>query len=422
MLDFKLPELGENIESGQVVKISVLKGDTVEKEQTLLELETEKATIDIPSPSSGKINDILVSQGDVITIGQLLVKIDESGEQKPESEEKIPQKTEHSKIQKEPPVVISDQPETKDLEPKTESNQISSSFADVNAAPSIRRLARELGVDLHQVTGTGPEKLILEKDVKSFVKDQLVLKTNASNVKLAEPLPDFSKWGSIKREPMNNIRKITAEHLSHAWATIPHVTQFGNADITALEELRKKQSHDDKKLTITPFIMKVIAASLKQFPKFNASIDTSSQEIIYKDYVNIGVAVDTENGLLVPVIRDVDKKGIFKLAEELKEITERARNKKLGLDDMKGGCFTITNLGSLGAGHFTPIINWPEVAILGICRAELKPCFQEATCAPRLILPLTLSYDHRIIDGADGARFMKWICDAIENPFMLELN
>ncbi len=430
MIDFKLPEVGENISSGQAVKICVQKGAVVKKDQTLLELETEKATIEVPSPADGTIAEILIKEGDTVKIGQVIIKIDD-GAQPSETPVQEPtlQKPKAQDSAAERPVSSAQdfkaaQP-AQPVQTNTVAGQIDTVEANVPASPTVRRFARELGVQISKVKGTGPEGLITKEDVKAYTKQLLAsLQSGSASGSFAasEPLPDFLKWGAVERKPMSNIRKKTASHLSHAWTAIPHVTQFGEADITELEELRKKYSTPDNKLTITPFIMRVVAAALKQFPQFNASVDAVNSEIVYKKYFHIGVAVDTDNGLLVPVIRDVDQKSITQLSKELTAAAQKARDKKLGLDDMKGGCFTITNLGSLGASYFTPIVNWPEVAILGVCRASMKTDFRDGACHPRLMLPLSLSYDHRLIDGADGARFMKWICDAIEQPFLLELN
>ncbi len=430
MIEFKLPEVGENITSGQVVKLSVQAGTSVKKDQTLLELETEKATIEVPSPADGTIAEILISEGATVKIGQVIIKIDDGAQppsapvQEPKAQEPEAEKQSAEKAAVSAQDLKAAQP-AQTVQSNTADEQIDSVEANVPASPTVRRFARELGVQISKVRGTGPEGLITKDDVKAYTKQLLTsLQSGATPgfSTASEPLPDFLKWGAIERKPMSNIRKKTSSHLSHAWNAIPHVTQFGEADITELEELRKKYSTPDNKLTITPFIMRVVAAALKQFPQFNASIDTANNEIVYKKYTHIGVAVDTENGLLVPVIRDVDQKSITQLSKELTAAAQKARDKKLALDDMKGGCFTITNLGSLGASYFTPIINWPEVAILGVCRAAMKTDFRDGACHPRLMLPLSLSYDHRVIDGADGARFMKWMCDAIEQPFLLELN
>jgi pyruvate dehydrogenase E2 component (dihydrolipoamide acetyltransferase) len=304
--------------------------------------------------------------------------------------------------------------------PKGASNKA----VDVAAAPSVRVFAREIGINIADVPGTGPNGRILLDDVKSYAKKVLASRSEAPTLRIAvvEPLPDFSKWGEIIAEPMSGVRKKIAEHISYAWTTIPHVTHIAEADITELEELRKSYSTDQAKLSILPFIIKVVVAALKNFPKFNASLDTAHSTIIYKKYYNIGFAVDTDNGLFVPVIKNADKKSIFDIAYELTALAERARTRKLTIEEMQGGTFTVTNLGSIAGGTFTPIINAPEVAILGISRAQLKPGFEDGkVCAPRLLLPLCLSYDHRVIDGADGAKFIKWVSDAIKQPFLLEL-
>jgi pyruvate dehydrogenase E2 component (dihydrolipoamide acetyltransferase) len=292
---------------------------------------------------------------------------------------------------------------------------------DIPAAPSARLLARELGIDIGQVPGSGRGGRISNEDVKAYCK---VLNTSrpAGGVATASvPLPNFTKWGTTRREAMSNVRKKTAEHLSNAWMSIPHVTQFDKVDITELEKLRKNISAN-KKISVTPFIIKVVAAALKKFPQFNTSIDMSTQEIIYKDYVNIGVAVDTDRGLLVPVLKNVDKMSILQISDELTAMAERARLRKTTIEEMQGGCFTISNLGGIGGTCFTPIVNWPEVAILGVSRGSLEPVYTDGHFNPRLMLPLSLSYDHRMIDGADGARFIRWVCEAIQQPFLLDLN
>ncbi len=290
------------------------------------------------------------------------------------------------------------------------------------AAPSVRRLARELGVDIRGVAGSGPAGRISVDDVQAFVRSAL-----AGGVPAGAPsaLPDFSKWGDVERKPMSNIRRKTAEHLAHAWNAIPHVTQHDRADITALEALRKQYSPQAEKaggkLTMTAIALKIVAAALAKFPQFNSSIDIARNEIVFKKSIHVGVAADTERGLLVPVIRDVDRKGIIQLAAELGAASEKARSGKLSLDDMQGGGFTITNLGGIGGTSFTPIVNWPEVAILGISRGAREPVYVNDGFEPRLMLPLSLSYDHRVIDGADAARFLRWVADAFEQPFVMSL-
>jgi len=307
----------------------------------------------------------------------------------------------------------------------------------VPAAPSVRRFAREIGIDISQVRGSGSSGRISIEDVKTYAKtlNEQIRQGGFSSGGIGivkESLPDFSKWGEMERQPMSNIRKKTAEHLSYSWATVPHVTQFDKADITELENLRmqfgKKVIEAGGKLTVTAILLKVIASAFKVFPQFNTSVDMDKNEIIYKKFINIGVAVDTDRGLLVPVIRDVDKKNIIQLSIELAEISKKARDKKLSLEEMQGGCFTISNLGGIGGTYFTPVVNSPEVAILGVSKSSYEPVYINEKPAelagkfePRLIMPLSLSYDHRIIDGADGIRFLRWVVNALENPFLLSL-
>jgi pyruvate dehydrogenase E2 component (dihydrolipoamide acetyltransferase) len=292
------------------------------------------------------------------------------------------------------------------------------------AAPSVRRLARELGVDIRRVQGSGPGGRISNEDVQAFVKAVISGSGGAAPV-APSALPDFTKWGEVERKPMSNIRRKTAEHLGNAWNQIPHVTQHDKADITAVEELRKKYAPQAEKaggkLTMTAIALKVAAAALQRFPQFNSSVDMARNEIVYRKSIHVGVAVDTPRGLLVPVIRDVDRKGIIELATDLAKVSEKARGGKLSLDDMQGGGFTITNLGGIGGTSFTPIVNWPEVAILGISRGGYEPVYDGHAFQPRLMLPLSLSYDHRVIDGADGARFLRWVAEAFEQPFVLSL-
>jgi pyruvate dehydrogenase E2 component (dihydrolipoamide acetyltransferase) len=292
------------------------------------------------------------------------------------------------------------------------------------AAPSVRRMARELGVDIAQVAGTGDAGRISIEDVKAHAK-RLVTGAARSGGSSAEPLPDFTRWGQVERQPMRAVRRKTAEHLTAAWTTIPHVTQGDLADVTGLEELRKRHAKSVEaaggNLTVTAIAVKVAAAALKVFPQFNASIDLGSDEIILKKFVNIGVAVDTDRGLLVPVIRDADRKNILQISVELKQLSEKARNRKIALEEMQGGCFSISNLGGIGGTYFTPIVNAPEVAILGISRASIQPRHDNGAFVPRLMLPLSLSYDHRVIDGADGIRFLRWVVEALEQPFLLSL-
>jgi pyruvate dehydrogenase E2 component (dihydrolipoamide acetyltransferase) len=299
------------------------------------------------------------------------------------------------------------------------------------ASPAVRRLAREIGVDINVVQGSGPGGRITQEDVKEHARRILSSVGSASPVaggmvaRASRPLPDFQKWGAIDRQPWSNIRRATAEHLSYAWTTIPHVTQFDKADVGELEELRKQFKEKVAKaggnLTVTAMLVRILATAVRKFPQFNASIDPERGEIVYKKYVNVGVAVDTDRGLLVPVIRDADTKNITEIAVELQKLAEKARDKKLSLEEMSGGGITISNLGGIGGTYFTPIVNWPEVAILGVSRGKTEPVWKDGKWEPRQMLPLSLSYDHRVIDGADAMRFLKWVVEAIEQPFLLSL-
>jgi pyruvate dehydrogenase E2 component (dihydrolipoamide acetyltransferase) len=442
--EFRLPEVGENIETGQVVKILVSVGDTIRPGQSVLELETDKAVVEVDATVSGTITDIHVAEGQGIKVGQLILTVAAVSEEETvrepedavksaaESTETEPAVQEEVKVTGEP---AQERRDGKEAIPQVETGQAPATERKPEvhrtiapAAPSVRRVARELGVDINQVTGSGPGGRISAEDVKSYVRQLNLEAERPKPVGVdasALPLPDFARWGEVEREAMTSIRRTTARRLSQAWVTIPHVTHFDRADVTELERLRKhyapKAEAAGGKLTMTAIILKVVASALKIFPKFNASLDIANQEIIYKKYYHIGVAVDTEHGLLVPVIRDVDRKNIIELSLELTHISEKARSRRVTPDDLEGGSFTITNLGGIGGTNFAPIINPPEVAILGISRASTEPVFQNGAFEPRLILPLSLSYDHRLIDGADAARFTRWVAQAIEQPFLLNL-
>jgi pyruvate dehydrogenase E2 component (dihydrolipoyllysine-residue acetyltransferase) len=299
------------------------------------------------------------------------------------------------------------------------------------ASPSVRRLARELGVDINQVSGSGPKGRISDEDVKAHAKRIIVAAQSGGGVGggiPTEPLPDFTKWGEVERVPMRAVRRATAAHLTAAWLNIPHVTQQEYADITGLEDLRRRYRKTVEaaggNLTVTAVAVKIVAAALKHFPQFNTSIDMASGELIQKKYVHIGVAVDTDRGLLVPVIRDADKKSLIQIAVALSQLSEKARTRKITAEEMQGGCFSISNLGGIGGSFFTPIVNSPEVAILGISRGRFRPIYDEETgeFTARQLLPLSLSYDHRVIDGADGIRFLRWIAEAFEQPFIMALH
>ncbi|MBN2683802.1 MAG: 2-oxo acid dehydrogenase subunit E2 [Pontiellaceae bacterium] len=420
-LEFKLPELGENIESGDVVNVSVAVGDRVEEGQPLLEIEAGKATMEIPAPASGTIAAIHVAPGDSVGVGQLAFTIETGAADEPEKPaveepEEEPEAEKEAEVEPAPksepqPAPVAEAPAPA---PKPESAPPVSKA--VSAAPNVRRLARELGVDIHDVEPTGAGGRISLEDVKSFARSSI------ANGGSRKP----KSTGSVRVEKMSQIRKATMEHMTRCWTTIPHVTQHDMVDITKLDQLRKRfaprAEAAGSKLTITAMLVNVVAAALKVFPKFNCSIDPEKAEVHYKEFYNIGIAVDTEKGLMVPVIRDADHKNMIEIAGELGGIAEKARAGKITLDDLQGGTFTITNLGGIGGSFFTPIINAPEVAILGVGKAVMDPCVgKNELCAPRLRMPLSLSYDHRIIDGADGARFLRWIAEALEEPLLLSL-
>jgi pyruvate dehydrogenase E2 component (dihydrolipoamide acetyltransferase) len=475
MADFTLPELGENVTAGDVLRVFVKPGDTVAKDQTVLELETDKATIEVPSSVEGRVATVTVKAGDKVKVGQVVFSVDDGAATPAAKPEAAPAETspapssaaaagantsskvpeggldqpvegpkriavadkagKKDKVEQEAPAAAADQRAAAPVErsrpvtspgaapaagkvvdinrgARTSTEPAAAELPPAPAAPSVRRMARELGVDIGAVPGTGPDGRISTEDVKAQAKRMIesAARTGDAAPATGAPLPDFSRWGEIERQPMRPVRRKTAEHLSVAWRTIPHVTQHDLADITALEELRKKYSKDAEdaggNLTVTAIAVKVVAAALKVFPQFNSSIDLAAEEIIYKKYVNVGIAV------------------------EIAQLSAKARDRKISLEEMQGGCFSISNLGGIGGTYFTPIVNAPEVAILGISRARMEPVYRkeegspsnsEAQFVPRLMLPLSLSYDHRAIDGADGIRFLRWVVQALEQPFLLAL-
>jgi pyruvate dehydrogenase E2 component (dihydrolipoamide acetyltransferase) len=444
--EFKIPELGENITSGDVVRVLVKPGDTVAKDQPILELETDKATIEVPSTVAGTVKEVKVKAGQKVNVGQLVLTVDGDAAEPAKADAEKPKSAQGAEPPKEAAQETGgDEEEESPAKPKRgevvditrgarQPAAVGSAPAPtaepaepqgpaVAAAPSIRRLARELGVDIRRVQGTGPSGRVSPDDVQAFVRGALTA-PQAGGAQGAA-LPELSKWGEVERKPISNIRRKTAEHLSHAWNVIPHVTQHDRADITNLEALRKQYAPQAEKaggkLTMTAIALKIVAVALRKFPDFNSSLDLARGELVYRKAVHVGVAADTERGLLVPVIRDVDRKGIFELSTELAKLSEKARAGKLSLDEMQGGGFTITNLGGIGGTAFTPIVNWPEVAILGISRASQEPVYINQQFEPRLMLPLSLSYDHRVIDGANAARFLRWVAEAFEQPLTLAL-
>lgn len=457
--DLLIPDIGENVTGGDVVRVMVNKGDTIKKDQPVLELETDKATIEVPSDVEGTVTAIKVKPGDKVKIGQVVLTVegdaavktederpktedktedekpktkDKTEDEKPKAEDKAEDARPETKAEPDKKVVDIASRSKSPSRPAEPTAQVpsgpdateSTPGGKVGAAPSVRRMARELGVDITRVQGSGPGGRIGAEDVQSFVKGVMTRGGGGGGtMTAAAPLPDFTKWGEVERKPMSNIRRKTAEHLSAAWNTIPHVTQHDKADITAFEALRKKHGPAVEKaggkLTITAVLLKVAASAIRRFPQFASSVD--GEEIVYKQYTHVGVAVDTEYGLLVPVIRDVDQKSITELSAELAQLSEKARNKKLGLDEMSGAVFTITNLGGIGGTSFTPIVNYPEVAILGVSRAVMEPVWDGEDFTAQMMMPLSLSYDHRVIDGADAARFLRFVCEALENPLLISL-
>ncbi|MGH9328588.1 MAG: 2-oxo acid dehydrogenase subunit E2 [Terriglobia bacterium] len=431
--EFRVPELGENIKSGDLVRMLVSVGDTVTQDQPVLELETEKATIEVPSPVSGKIREVFAKNGDKLQVGQLVFTVDSEGADAASLPSAAapaqPLAAEASRIEASTP---SNAGQTDTRASVIPFPQRPTETAGVEqgglapAAPSARRVAREFGVDVSHVPGSGPGGRISAEDVKRYAQQTLRGGVAAGGPPLAAaPLPDFSRWGETERRMMSAVRRKTAEHLAQAWATVPQVTQYDKADITSLEQIRKRYGGGVEKvggkLTVTAVALKVVAAAVRRFPQFAASVDVAANEVVYKKYCHIGVAVDTDRGLLVPVVRDVEKKNILELSVELSALAEKARNKKLALEEMEGGVFTITNLGGIGGTYFSPIVNYPEVAILGISRSALEPVYRNGQFEPRLLLPLSLSYDHRLIDGADAIRFLRWVAEALEQPFLLSL-
>lgn len=388
-----------------VIEVLVKTGDHIKKETSLITLESDKATMEVPSPEEGVVKEIKVKSGDKVSQGSVILVLEaataevaEKPQQPSSPKAAVPEKEAKQKE------------EIK--EPQIEAPVAQSS--DVHAGPAVRRIAREFGIDLAQVSATGPKQRILKEDIQAFVKSRLTQGGGGSGLPAA-PVVDFAKFGEIESQPLSRIKKLSGKNLHRNWVLAPHVTQFGEADITELEAFRQTQKVEaDKqgiKLTPLVFIMKAVVGGLKAFPQFNASLD--GENLVLKKYFHIGVAVDTPDGLVVPVIRDVDKKGVMDLAKELSEVSEKARNKKLTANDMQGGCFSISSLGGIGGTAFTPIINLPEVAILGVSKSSYKPVYQGDEFVPRLMLPLSLSYDHRVIDGADGARFVVYLSNML---------
>jgi pyruvate dehydrogenase E2 component (dihydrolipoamide acetyltransferase) len=444
--EISVPDIG-SYQNVPVIEILVAVGDAIEKDTSLVTLETDKATMEVPAPFAGVVKTIRVKVGDKVSEGDVILSIEvevkegvnneaikekegkaaESAKNEPTKKAEAP--LSNSKVEKlatektEKPLTT--KPESAQSQPTTErsstaQNETTSSSGIAHASPGVRRFARLLGADISRVTGSGPKNRILKTDVQMYVKNELTRSqsggTGGSGFGASiPPWPqvDFAKFGEITKEPLSRIKKLSGSYLHRNWVMVPHITQFDEADITTLEQFRKDQQalaeQQQVKLTLLPFIMKAITTTLRAFPTFNASLDASGSELILKKYFHIGVAVDTPNGLVVPVVRDVEQKGLFQLAKELGEISSKARAGQLSGPDMQGSSFSISSLGGIGGTAFTPIINVPDVAILGVSKAQIKPVFEEGEFKPRLILPLSLSYDHRVIDGAEGARFITYL-------------
>ncbi|SFB68683.1 pyruvate dehydrogenase E2 component (dihydrolipoamide acetyltransferase) [Zunongwangia mangrovi] len=463
--EIKVPQIGDGVESATVSEILVAEGDKIEKDQGVIAVESDKASVEVPSSAAGTIKEIKISEGDEVEVGQVIIMLEAADEDEEEvddneesSEEQEQEKTseeneeteddeaeekssdkkkkkvkekkandseeeseedeeDEKKSSKKDKSEESEEKSSEESEDKTSKNSSGKSTgAGIQASPGTRRLARELGVDLGELAEEISGR-ISEKDVKEFSKKGSQKSTKSASV----ALPDFEKWGSVERKPLNNIRKATAKNVTASWQSVPHVFQFDEADITDIQQyLEANQDKAEKaggKLTITALLTKIVASALVRFPKFNASVDMENEEMILKNYVNIGIAVATEKGLLVPVIKDADKKSIIEIAVELSNIAEKARDGKLTKEDMEGANFSISNLGGIGGTNFTPIVPAPQSGILGISRSAKKPVYIDDEFKPREILPLSLSYDHRLIDGADGAAFINWITQALQDPY-----
>ncbi len=446
-VEVKLPELGENVESGQVVRILVAPGDVIESGQSIVELETDKAAIEVPASAGGTVEAVLVKMGDVVKVGQVLLTLaggDGAKAAPPAMAEAAAKAAPSAAPAPTAPTLPAARPAPEPAPPRapageehTEPPEPTAPSAGrlVPASPSVRRLARELGLDVNAVPGSGPAGRVSLEDVKAHARRLLTsapprgagaspqraaADAGAATLAAGPPLPDFAEWGEIERQPMTNVRRLTAERMSRAWSVIPQVTAFDHADVTELETLRKRfaESHKQRgvRLTLTPIILKAASIALSEMPQLNASIDMERQEIVLKHYRHIAVAVDTDRGLLAPVVRDVDAKGVLALASEVEDLAKRAREKKIQVAELRGASFTVTNLGGIGGSGFSPIVNHPEVAVLGVARGEWTPRFQGGAFVPRLMLPLALSYDHRLVDGADGARFLRRMAALLDDP------
>lgn len=437
---FKLPDLGEGIHEGEVITVKVSPGQRVTEGDIILEVETDKAAVEIPTPFTGQVKEILVKVGDVVNVGDVLMTFETAGNAADVRHQPAPRPASPRWGEEKPAEDV-----------RFTLSETGPRKGPVPASPATRRLARELGVDLHLVPPTGRGGVVTSDDVRGFGEKQ-TQKSRPAEPKVPEPppvkpllspdaevrpispdappLPDFSRWGVVERKPLRSIRRTTARHMALAWSQIPHVTSTDTVDITELEAFRSKHKDTIRarggRLTLTVFALKAAVSALKAFPNFNASLDTSTGEVILKKYYHIGVAVDTDDGLIVPVIRDVDRKSITEISVELDTLIQKTRERKTAVEDLQGGSFTITNIGSLGGGHFSPIINYPQAAIMGMGQARLQPVVRETASGrpeivPRLMMPLVLTIDHRMLDGADAARFMNFVVKSLQDPEELML-
>lgn len=438
--EIKIPDIAENVESGLIASILVSEGDKVSKDQALVEVETDKAATEIPSDYDGVVKEIKVSEGDEVKVNETIIILEvedeKGGTDKEKSEKEEAKSDDSSKEEKTTDDTTDKKKEDQDSEKQEANKKKKSTSADkekeqkdngsenkpegkgVPASPLARKIAREHDVDISQVEGSGPGNRISRADVEEYIESGK--KSSGRDKSDGRPLK-FD--GSTTSEPLSTINKITAETMQEAWQTIPHVTQFDEADITKLEEFRKehqgKVEKQGGKLTVTAILLKIVAFALQKYPRFNSSLDWDNKSLVYKHYFNVGIAVDTPQGLLVPVIKDVNQKSLSELSVELGELAKKAREKKINVDEMQDGNFTLSNLGGIGGTNFTPIVYPPQVAILGVSRTQSKQVLVNGEFEERMVIPLSLSYDHRVINGADGARFLRYICNVIEDPYAL---
>ncbi len=431
MKDILVPDIGD-FEGVEIIEITVSPGDVINVEDPIVSLESDKAAMEIPSPDAGTVKEIKVSLGDKVSQGDLLITIEASESSAAEAPAEPAPAAAEPKAETPAPApepapapAAPTPPPAKRPSPTSSMKIDEAGFSKAHASPSVRKFARELGADLSQVTGSGRKGRIMQQDVKDFVKKAMT--SGAGGGLAVAPMPeiDFAEFGDVETQPLTKINKLTGQFLHRNWVTVPHVTQFDEADVTDLEKFRKELNAEHKdsgiKVTILAFLIKALVSALKEYPRFNSSLDSTGENLVMKQYIHVGVAMDTPAGLVVPVIRDCDRKSLIELAEEVVATSVRARDKKLSPADMQGGCISISSLGGIGGTKFTPIVNAPEVAILGVSRAEMKPVYKDGEFVPRLILPLSLSYDHRVIDGADGARFTSFLSKVLSDTRRLLL-